>query len=338
MKKLFFSSLLLGGLSLPAVVTAQTSETVPYQYSHDEAPYVYLSENAIQLLGNTGWDDDMVPFTLPFEFQYQGESINSWIMDTYGGLYPNGFNLDQDVPGILGIYSDYMDNGNSSVNLEITGEEGSRIAKIEFRNVGFFSGEPEADSANFQIWLYEGSNKIEYHVGPNNVNSLILVPDGGILIVGLNYAIPDDSIYLHVVNYNENTNTDTLLKFNLNEEEDPSEEFFNAIVYGSQFPQEGTVFRFEPTLSEDTVGIQPIPKLVGAISPNPTSDVLTLQLVQHPAANAALTVYNIAGRKLLHQPVTDRISQIDVKAIPAGVYFLRYSEGDISQSIRFIKR
>lgn len=339
MKHVLFSALLLGGMSLPAAVTAQTSDTtVPYQYSYDEAPYTYLSENAEQLLSNDGWDDEIIPFTLPFEFKYQGETITSWQLDTYGGLYPNEFDMDQGIPGILGIFSDYMDNGNSSINLETTGEAGSRIAKIEFRNVGFWSSEPSTDSANFQIWLYEGSNKIEYHVGPNNVDSALFDPDEGMLIVGLDYYTPNDSAYLHVVNYNDNTNTDTVLKFYVNEDEDPPAGLLEAIMYGNHYPQEGTVFRFEPSPTEDTVGIKDMPRLVSSVSPNPTSDMLTLQLLQTPAPDAALTVFHISGRELVHQLVSDRISRIDLKDLPSGVYLLRYSERGLSQTIRIIKR
>jgi len=338
MKRTLYSILFLSIMGLPAVLTAQTSETVPYQYSHDEAPYTYLSENAEQLLGNTGWDDEIVPFTLPFEFKYQGETVTSWLMDTYGGLYPNEFNMGQDIPGILGIFCDYTDNGNSSINLETTGEAGSRIAKIEFRNVGFWSSEPLTDSANFQIWLYEGSNKIEYHVGPNHVDSFLFVIDEMVLVVGLDYYMPNDSVFLHTVNYNDNTNTDTVLRYYINEEEDPPAELLEAIMYGNHYPQEGTVFRFDPSSTDDTVGIKDMPRLISSVSPNPTSDLLTLKLLHTPAPDATLSMYPISGKKLMQQPVTDKVSRVDLTGLASGIYLLRYSERGLSQTIRIIKR
>ena len=72
--------------------------------------------------------------------------------------------------------------------------------------------------------------------------------------------------------------------------------------------------------------------------PVPTSDLLQVSL---PATEESwlLEVFNLNGQRLLEQLVEDKTTQtsLDVRALPAGSYFLRWTNGRNSGQQRFLK-
>ncbi|MEZ4800124.1 MAG: hypothetical protein R2809_10190 [Flavobacteriales bacterium] len=54
----------------------------------------------------------------------------------------------------------------SEINYQVDGEEGSRIVKVEWKNVGFYD-EFAANGTfnnitNFQLWIYETDNSFDF--------------------------------------------------------------------------------------------------------------------------------------------------------------------------------
>jgi hypothetical protein len=80
---------------------------------------------------------------------------------------------------ILPFEADLIDRGEltgisqSPISYKMEGNAGSRILKIEWKNAGFVGEIGELgtlnDYVNFQVWLFEGSNDVEMHYGPNMV-------------------------------------------------------------------------------------------------------------------------------------------------------------------------
>lgn len=71
------------------------------------------------------------------------------------------------------------------------------------------------------------------------------------------------------------------------------------------------------------------------ISPNPTSDVLNVQIRSSNLSEVTWDIFSIQGRQLLSGSMTIK-TKIDVKEIGKGVYFIRFNDGQSIQTKRFI--
>ncbi|PSK92058.1 T9SS type A sorting domain-containing protein [Taibaiella chishuiensis] len=321
------------------MATGANAQTTPYNYSYSNAPYVNLDNSSTLILGNTGWDDTLVHFSLPagFNFKYQGAAVTDWALDTYGGLYPNGYDTSLHNPAIIGIQSDYADNGQSRISYAVSGAAGSRIAKIEFRNMGFFEAAP-TDTANFQVWLYEGTSKIEYHAGPSHTSPGMFNPanDGNQVATGLMYAVENmiDAATVHMIRYRNGANTDTTIFL---EDAYPNEQETMLMLYDTAiYPVNGAVFAFTPKTGG--TAIQTIATRIGSVSPNPATDRITLQLKSAPAADAAVTIYSVTGRQVLHQKITATRTDIPLEGLTKGIYLLAYTADGKRETLRVVKK
>lgn len=85
---------------------------------------------------------------------------------------------------IAPLWDDLIINSGGNIRYDLTGTEGSRILKIEFNNLSFFLG--GNFHLKFQVWLYEGTNEIEFRYGDDDsTNKWYNYTDEGISI-GLN--------------------------------------------------------------------------------------------------------------------------------------------------------
>lgn len=82
----------------------------------------------------------------------------------------------------------------------VDGPVGSRVLTVEWRMMGLTTAPPTRNSGNFQAKLFEGSNRIEFHYGPNSIDRKTTVPTAGAIVglknVGQNDVLPgseDDS-------------------------------------------------------------------------------------------------------------------------------------------------
>jgi hypothetical protein len=299
-----------------------------YQFNYStNAVYTSLKNNTIELIGATGWDDEVIPFTLPFDFYFKGALVQNWAMDTYGGLYPSGKHTAGDIPPIAAFYSDYVDRGDSWIGYEVTGNTGSRIAKIEFKNVGYFSDAQKNDYTNFQIWLYEGSNKIEYHAGPSSIAKgrfNVAGEYGDLIITGLNYTNyksdkqPDTDIF-HFVGKLNNVPKDSVVTLTNNfGSADPA--MIDFINYGT-FPESGTVFVFSPSASHEPLSVmETTEENMHILFPNPVTDKLTIHLNQSPDNGAVFMLHDMGGRELLRNNIKLQETIIPVSFLTSGIY------------------
>lgn len=70
----------------------------------------------------------------------------------------------------------------------------------------------------------------------------------------------------------------------------------------------------------EPVGIKQTLLPLATVHPNPVHDVLTIRMDKHQYSNAKLL--NTIGQTIKEQPLTNNVSQIDVKALPNGIYYL----------------
>jgi len=164
-------------------------------YSH-----VYATGSYTNLIGSTSlnigqlWDDPEYHIAIGFTWEFFDQ--------TYDSIYISDFVwFDQSVKYWISAYdSDFIDRGTSTslsnISYLLSGTVGSQILKIEWNNAGFYDDITFNDFINVQLWLYEGTNRIEIHIGPNSVVN----PDsyggleGGIIAV-VDFISPEE-IYL----------------------------------------------------------------------------------------------------------------------------------------------
>ena len=69
--------------------------------------------------------------------------------------------------------------------------------------------------------------------------------------------------------------------------------------------------------------------------PNPANNTLTLDFIQQQ--NTTLSIYDIQGKQLLHQNISEELSQLDISAFAKGIYIIKVqSDKEILQS-KFVK-
>ena len=73
------------------------------------------------------------------------------------------------------------------------------------------------------------------------------------------------------------------------------------------------------------------------IIPNPSNDKITISL---PAitGNTQLSIFNVSGEKVLERQLTDTETQLDISALPRGVYFVRVQDEKMIEVMKLIKQ
>lgn len=73
------------------------------------------------------------------------------------------------------------------------------------------------------------------------------------------------------------------------------------------------------------------------IYPNPTSSFLNIQL-NSGITNANLEVYDVLGKQVINHTISsENTSEMDVSHLNSGLYIIRISSGDFTETKRFIK-
>ena len=74
------------------------------------------------------------------------------------------------------------------------------------------------------------------------------------------------------------------------------------------------------------------------VYPNPVSDKLTVTLRTNAFQVTNMTVYDINGKLVTAQPVSDNQIEMNTNGLAAGNYFLRLSDGKASVTTKFVKK
>lgn len=312
------------------------------------AAYTQLT-GATDLGFDVDWDDTFSdPITMPFPFKYQNTTVNDVIIETYGSLFLNqSFHEDMEGGHITGPNMDYASAGRGKVFYTTTGTAGNRIFKVEYRNVGRYADDNGTDTLNFQIWLYENDNAIEYRGGYSNMHDTMFAQDAVEALTGDKEVIlcglignPGDSIatmgtnaFIHATQY-MSTFKDTTVLLTALQNPNPDPNMINRLIYGS-FPANGSVIRFVP---RSTSSVDKIDFDMATVYPNPSRDgQYTMTLKEAPKAGATLTVYDMTGKVVLNQALNQSAIKIDLGAYANGHYFGKIANGGRTGSFKLIK-
>ena len=224
------------------------------------------------------------------------------------GLMPVGFDLaDRGIAG----------EDPSLIRYQTTGNPGERVFAIEWYNAGLYEEIFESDtvpvsSLNFQIWLYEIDNSIEFRYG-------------SMMYPAFDPAFDDQIITSIFIDYNFSSDEGNILTLsghpafcfleNINSAEDLG-------IYSLSYYVNAMVYRFEPTSIPFNMDENNLSSY--SIYPNPTSNKLTVDLGDLNGVNTTIKLYNASG-KLIYDKESISSQTIDVSEFASGMYSLELS-------------
>jgi len=209
---------------------------------------------------------------------------------------------------------------------------GNTIQKTSNNDL-FLTGIIESTNSNLNSLTTQNAHQ-KQHGGKSDVYTYILSNNGSTLKYGSFYGYDGTDSGLAVTTTNgyyvfgkslANSSATTLFdttggKFNGS----------NNIGYGGNFI---SYFTKKP-LSNDA-----FEKLNVSIYPNPTTDILNIQIKDVLSESITFTIYDISGKKVLNQSVMpSNLNQVIVSNLSSGVYILQINNLNISQSFKFIKK
>lgn len=193
-------------------------------YELDTATSNYTEFNGGTNVSGSAWDSSQM-ITLPFAFRYFDRAYNN-IYITFYGVYFTDTGLDMMYFGLHDFIPEDLDISKSPITFDVFGNIGSRILKVQYKNVHEASTSSSFEYVlNVQLWFYEADNRIEIHFGPKTITD----PKYTSFVIGLDDA---DGVYSYGVG---GSNNSPVL-----EEQNSS---FDGI---SEYPYEGQVYIFKP--------------------------------------------------------------------------------------------
>jgi len=313
-------------LFVAMIVNAQSV----YNFETENSAYVNLT-GSTSLNNGAVWDDP--GYTIPLGFSF---NIATYTFDTIyilgwstGGLVSSN-PVDGDIIPIFNpIAQDIIDLGfdsgisESNISYKTEGAAGSRILKLEWNNVGFFGDSTRDDFMNLQLWLYEGSNTIEYHYGPSSINNPL-------------ESFEDETGPLISMGTSYNSSTDILVDNGYFLSEDPIDPTIIVLPAGNQvvlsaldgMMPSGSVYRFlqQPLSVSDFDDIQLV------IYPNPATHTINFKTKE---GQNQVSIFNSLGQ--IVKQVTVLAGSMDVSDLQNGIYFLQLETLEGRAIQKFIK-
>ena len=293
-----------------------------YTFSQSTAPYTDLT-SPTNLFGTVLWDDTSAIVPIGFPFMLGSLTFSNVEIGSNGVLL---FNSGTSEAAIAGYDADFASLGTtastSPIGYQLTGTTGSRIFKAQWKNTGFYDG-TGADFANIQVWLYEGSNKIETHIGASSfANPLDIFGSGG-PANGVATMIDFNTEILTGLFLQGSPSAATTLTLNNSH----SYPFLNAP------PVNGTVYTYAFLTSGVTKNLKNSSLVV---YPNPVSEVFQIKGFS-TEENVTIKIYDTVGNVVLTQENTGNLLNVNVAHLTKGTYFVEITAGKEHAGKKLIK-
>lgn len=154
---------LIAGMLLSLSIKAQDFD---YSFTKDSVAWQELNAQMILNADNSAWKF-CYKIPIGFSFEYLGRKFDSLSIETNGYIV-----FDEDHHFALTAFAGFGDcidqQGNHAVlGYAISGENESRILKIQYKNVGSIYS--ASQYITYQVWFYQSGNKVEIRTGPETV-------------------------------------------------------------------------------------------------------------------------------------------------------------------------
>ncbi len=293
-----------------------------YTFSHAVNPYVELTNPEYLTPEGQIWDDPDYTVSFPFPFQFFGQNLSEFFGTP--GLGSDLYTSTSDVFSmIIPVFCDVIDMGTasgvsqSSISKEKVGTVGSRILKIQWKNVSFYDHvgavDPPTDFMNFQVWFYEGTNVIEIRFGSSNITD------------ETNFPTPGPSVIL-VNSFNGATETIASSYYLSGDPAAPvmsATTDLNELIGGflTSMPASGQTYIFTPSTSNPS-GLEEKQSSQLTIYPNPANHMLFLSDTKNITK---VELMDVAGR--LIKNFTALENGLDISELNAGAYLIVIENG-----------
>ncbi len=292
--------------------TLQKKQGTAYTFQKSNAAYQTLV-NSISLNKGQTWYLPTFKIPVEFDFTMLGQKIDTFSMGNSGGTSLSYSASTFKVYYIDGINSDIQDrnmftNNKPSVSplsYKVEGSIGSRVLKVEWKNVGFYweddSLHTTNDFMNYQVWLYEGSNDVEYHYGNSKITNK-----------GIDFLSFDGETYIGLELQDEES---YYLKG------DPANPTLTyTFDYQDNYPDSGTVYRF---INTKNVAVKNTKSNINAtLYPNPITENSVLEFKNIMLQNAEIKITDISGKEIfLANNINGSTINISKNNFNQGLYF-----------------
>src|SRR5688572_5772724 len=308
-------------LSFAVALVAQAGAVAQTSYTFSKSTGTYADLTGATVVSSPAWEASSATFNIPigFNFMLDGQTFSAIEADGWGDLYFTSATAEKaffaiDAPMIdKGFPS--TSNSLSPVSYLLSGTAGSRILKIEYKNAGIVTpsstpgGTPTvnpSDVANLQIWLYEGSNRIEVRYGTISVANIPAVFFG---VGGPSVAV-----------VTSNSSTGFSGQFLSGTAAAPTLTTLNgsATYPGiTGIPASGTIFTFNVSNSGVTKTLE---NLAIAVYPNPVTESLKFTGLT-AGKNATVKIYDALGKVVKTEEISAN-TVVNVSALKNGTYFV----------------
>jgi hypothetical protein len=288
--------------------------------------------------GTAAWDEEAYTMPIGFNFILNGTDTMSRLT-LFAGNY---FSADSTDTMALNVFTpigaDLWDRANvsasnsvSPIRYQLTGTSPNRIFKFEVFNAGFYdefngTAQTNNDSVSYQVWLYEGSNILEFHYGPRRIT----YPNDYFFPVGK-----------PTVGYFKNLDFNTFSVDNLYYlKGDPAvptiDSTNNLLTFTgglNSFPVGGMVYRFVPK----SLGVNDINDL-DAILLYPTITAGRLNIVSNLNSMVKYQVLSLEGKLLKTGELVKGKNMVNAGDLAAGSYLVRLESPGGRRTIKFQKQ
>lgn len=296
-------------LLLTLLITSGINAAKAQKYDVTATTDSYVDLQGSTVLSPATWDDWDTTIYIGFSFTLFDSLAYDSIHINANGY--TGFGKDNSFgPGYRYLTAPYESDliyrasGTSPISYKVEGNAPGRIFKVEWKNAGFQQEEANLgtknDSTNFQLWMYEGSNDIEFRMGPN------LITDPAVNF----YGDFGPGSYL--------------------QDFSPEASGNNAIIISAGItgvPANGAIYKFSKAQPTSIVEQRP-PSF--AVHPNPSSGLFNISF-ESPGAKQ-VNVFNTSEQHVFSIKELQNEIKIDISHLPAGFYLLQVT-GDEGQHI-----
>ncbi len=302
--------------------------------------YTNLSSPTVVPLA-AGWDDPDVVIPLGFTHTAFGKTTDTMYID--GTNVSSGCELTTSLTSPVNLYTSGIDirdratipgNLPSTIAYKTEGTSGSRIAKIEWANFGFF-GEYDInntlnDSANLQMWFYESDGAVEYRYGTSYLDDFERNIESTKLPIGITTNINANLFTFDWFYYLSALDSPQVDSFSL--------ATFPTTDFGiNDYPKDSTVIRFAPASAPAAVpnAVRLSDELL--FYPTVVSNNAYVEFVKPISTPATVRVISMNGVVLRQHVLTEQKNAIDMQSLATGNYILQVQHKDQSIFYQFVK-
>ena len=317
------------------ISASSVAQDLPYAFSVVQQNYEQF-DDGISLNQGMVWDDPEWEVPIGFEFEYMNQTFSNMYfggIDGYGGELIFG-NIDgATFQGIMPYFQDFVDGGyfeesasDSPVSYKLTGSPGSRVLWLQWSNAAFYNDDPPHPMRmNMQMRLFEGTNNIEFHYGPNQNLDNSVIQDYSGIVIGIAKNIDFNEFTVeNIWAFTGDPQNPTVVPY-------ASIDDFGQGLHLDDTPSPNTIYRFSTEVAGAFYHQSEFVKVF------PTVLMNNINVVLPGNEKGIIRVTDSTGRLVAEQSAQPGFQSFDTSVWSAGHYIVSVMQGDLLHTVRVVK-